>query len=84
MTLEELKAIPLQYAFGYSDEDHSLWQYISDDNLIIKQVYTPRNKKTGERGKGKSTFKLLDTEEEFDTLQGLLDAINARPTKETP
>jgi hypothetical protein len=83
MTLEELKALPLQYAFGYSAEDHGLRQYISEDNLIAKQVYTPRSKKTGEWGKGKVTFMLLDTKEEFDTLQGLLDAINARPNKET-
>ena len=78
MTLEELKAIPLQYTFGYSAEGHALRQYISDDNLIAKQVYTPRNKKTGEWGTGKSTFKLTDTNEEFDTLEGLLDAINKR------
>jgi hypothetical protein len=78
MTLEELKAIPLQYTFGYSAEGHALRQYISDDNLIAKQVYTPRNKKTGEWGNGETTFKLTDTNEEFDTIQGLLDAINAR------
>jgi hypothetical protein len=78
MTLEELKAIPLQYTFGYSAEGHALRQYISDDNLIAKQVYTPRNKKTGEWGNGEATFKLTDTNEEFDTIQGLLDAINAR------
>jgi hypothetical protein len=53
-------------------------QYLSDDNLIVKQVYTPRNKKTGKWGKGESTFKLTDTNEEFETIQGLLDAINAR------
>jgi len=81
MTLEELQAIPLQYTFGYSAEGHALRQYISDDNLIAKQVYTPRNKKTGEFGKGKATFKLLDTGDEFDTIQGLLDAINARKKK---
>jgi hypothetical protein len=78
MTLEELKAIPLQYTFGYSAEGHALRQYISDDNLIAKQVYTPRNKKTGEWGNGEATYKLTDTNEEFDTIQGLLDAINAR------
>ena len=81
MTLEELQAIPLQYTFGYSAEGHALRQYISDDNLIAKQVYTPRNKKTGEWGKGKTTFKLLDTGEEFDTIDGLLAGINARGTK---
>jgi hypothetical protein len=78
MTREELAAIPLQYTFGYSAENHGLRQYISDDNLIAKQVYTPRNKKTGEWGKGKTTFKLLDTGEEFDTIDGLLAGINAR------
>jgi hypothetical protein len=81
MTKEELAAIPLQYTFGYSAEGHGLRQYISDDNLIAKQVYTPRNKKTGEWGKGKTTFKLLDTGEEFDTIDGLLAGINARGTK---
>jgi len=78
MTKEELAAIPLQYTFGYSVESYALRQYISDDNLIAKQVYTPRNKKTGEWGKGKTTFKLLDTGEEFDTIDGLLAGINAR------
>lgn len=78
MTKEELAAIPLQYTFGYSAEDHALRQYISYDNLIAKQVYTPRNEKTGEWGKGKATFKLLDTGEEFDTIDGLLAGINAR------
>jgi hypothetical protein len=49
--------------------------------LIAKQVYTPRNKKTGKWGKGKSTFMLTDTKEEFDTAQDLLNAINARNKK---
>jgi hypothetical protein len=78
MTLEELQAIPLQYTFGYSAEGHGLRQYINNDNKIAKQVYTPRNKKTGEWGKGKASYMLTDTNEEFDTIQGLLDAINAR------
>ena len=81
MTLEELQAIPLQYTFGYSAEDHGLRQYINEEHKIAKQVVTPRNKKTGEWGKGEATFKLLDTGEEFDTIQGLLDAINAREKK---
>jgi hypothetical protein len=81
MTLEELQAIPLQYTFGYSAEDHGLRQYVNEERQIAKQVVTPRNKKTGEWGKGKATFKLLDTGEEFDTIQGLLDAINVREKK---
>jgi len=80
MTLEELKAIPLQYTFGYSADSHGLRQYISDDNKIAKQVYTPRNKKTGEWGKGETAYKLLDTGEEFDTIEGLLAAINKDKT----
>ncbi len=78
MTLEELQKIPLQYTFGYSAEDHGLRQYINEEHRIAKQVYTPRKISTGEWGKGKATFKLLDTNEEFETIQGLLDAINAR------
>ena len=78
MTLEELQAIPLQYTFGYSADTHGLRQYVSDDNKIAKQVYTPRNKKTGEWGKGETTYKLLDTGEEFDTVAELLAAIRAR------
>ena len=81
MTLEELQAIPLQYTFGYSAEDHGLRQYVNEEHGIAKQVVTPRNKKTGEWGNGKATFKLLDTGEELDTIQGLLDAINAREKK---
>lgn len=80
MTLEELKAIPLQYTFGYSAEGHGLRQYISGDNKIAKQVYTPRNKKTGEWGKGETTFKLLATSEEFKTVAELLAAINREKT----
>jgi hypothetical protein len=80
MTLEELKALPLQYTFGYSADSHGLRQYISDDNKIAKQVYTPRNKRTGEWGKGETTYKLLTTGEEFDTIDGLLAAINKETT----
>ena len=80
MTLEELKALPLQYTFGYSADSHALRQYISDDNKIAKQVYTPRNKRTGEWGKGETTYKLLTTGEEFDTIDGLLAAINKETT----
>lgn len=78
MTKEELAAIPLQYTFGYSAEDHGLRQYVNEEHQIAKQVYTPRKISTGEWGKGKATFKLLDTGEEFDTIDGLLAGINAR------
>jgi hypothetical protein len=81
MTLEELQAIPLQYTFGYSADSHGLRQYVNEEHQIAKQVITPRNKKTGQWGKGKATFKLLDIGDEFDTIQGLLDAINAREKK---
>ena len=80
MTLEELKALPLQYTFGYSADSHGLRQYISDDNKIAKQVYTPRNKKTGRWGDGQTTYKLIETGEEFDTIHGLLAAINKETT----
>ena len=76
MTLEELKLIPLQYTFGYSAENHALRQYINEEHGIAKQVYTPRKK--GEWGIGKATFKLLDTGEEFETIDGLLAGINKR------
>ncbi|CAB4136608.1 hypothetical protein UFOVP312_26 [uncultured Caudovirales phage] len=79
MTLEELQAIPLQYTFGYSADSHGLRQYVNQEHKIAKQVYTPRNKKTGEWGTGKTTYRLLDkvdTGEEFDTLAELLAAIN--------
>jgi hypothetical protein len=79
MTLEELQAIPLQYTFGYSAEGHALRQYINEEHKIAKQVITPRKK--GKWGTGQITFKLLDTSEEFDTIQKLLDAINARGKK---
>jgi len=80
MTLEELKLIPLQYTFGYSAEDHAVRQYINEEHGIAKQVYTPRSKKTGKWGAGRSTLKLLKTGEEFDTLEGLLAAINKENT----
>lgn len=78
MTLEELKAIPLKYTFGYSAEDHGLRQYVNEEHKIAKQVITKRKISTGEWGTGKATFKLLDTKEEFDTIDGLLAGINAR------
>ena len=81
MTLEELQAIPLQYTFGYSAEDHGLRQYINEEHQIAKQVYTPRKISTGEWGKGKASYKVLDTGKEFDTIDGLLAGINARGTK---
>lgn len=78
MTLEELKTIPLQYTFGYSAEDHGLRQYVNEEHKIAKQVITPRSKKTGEWGTGKATYMLTDTREEFDTIDGLLAAINKK------
>jgi hypothetical protein len=78
MTLEELQKIPLQYTFGYSAEDHALRQYINEEHKIVKLVITPRNKKTGKWGNGKASYMLTETKQEFDTVQGLLDAINAR------
>ena len=81
MTREELAAIPLQYTFGYSAEDHGLRQYVNEEHQIAKQVYTPRKISTGEWGKGKASYMLLDTKEEFDTIDGLLAGINARKTK---
>ena len=76
MTLEELKLIPLQYTFGYSAEDHGLRQYVNEEHGIAKQVYTPRKISTGEWGVGKAAYKLLKTNEEFDTVEELLAAIN--------
>ena len=78
MTLEELKAIPLQYTFGYSADKHALRQYINEEHGIAKQVITPRKK--GEWGVGKATYKLLATGKEFDTIDGLLAAINKEKT----
>lgn len=78
MTMEELQAIPMQYTFGYSAEGHGLRQYVNAEHQVAKQVYTPRNKKTGEWGKGETTYKMLDTGEEFDTVAELLAGINAR------
>ena len=78
MTREELAAIPLKYTFGYSAEDHGLRQYVNEEHQIAKQVVTKRKISTGEWGKGKATFKLLDTGEEFETIEGLLAGINTR------
>ena len=78
MTLEELKTIPLQYTFGYSADTHGLRQYVNIEHGIAKQVYTPYNKKTGEWGTGEVTYKMTDTGQEFDTIDGLLAGINAR------
>ena len=78
MEMEELKNIPLKYTFGYSAEDHGLRKYINEEHQIAKQVYTPRNPKTLVWGDGKSTYKMLDTDEEFDSIDGLLDGINKR------
>jgi len=78
MTLEELRSIPLQYTFGYSADTHAVRQYMSKDKLICKQVSTPRNKKTGMWGNGKVTYMLVPTKQEFETVEELLEAINAR------
>ena len=80
MTLEELKAIPLKYTFGYSAEDHGLRQYVNEEHGIAKCVYTPRNPKTLVWGNGKTFFKLLETGEEFTTVADLLAAINKDKT----
>jgi hypothetical protein len=78
MTLEELILLPMQYRFGYSAEDHGLQQYVNEEHGFAKQVYTPRDPKTLVWGHGKSSYKLLDTDEEFETIDGLLAAINKR------
>jgi hypothetical protein len=78
MTLEELQSIPLKYAFGYSADGHALRQYVNEEWQIAKQVYTPRNKKTGKWGNGKASYMLTDTKQEFETIEGLLAGINAR------
>ena len=80
MTLEELKAIPLQYTFGYSAENHGIRLYVNEKHGIAKRVYTPRKISTGEWGKGETTFKLLKTGEEFKTVADLLAAINKENT----
>ncbi len=80
MTIEELKLIPLQYTFGYSADDHAVRQYVNEEHGIAKQVYTPRSKNTGKWGAGRATLKLLKTGEEFNTLEGLLAAINKEST----
>ena len=76
MTLEELRAIPMQYTFGYSAEDHGLRQYVNQEHGIAKCVYTPRNPKTLIWGEPEVAFKLLATGEEFKTAADLLAAIN--------
>jgi len=78
MEMAELKNISLKYTFGYSAEDHGLRQYVNEEHMIAKQVYTPRNPETLVWGNGKSTYKMLDTGEEFDTIDGLLAGINKR------
>lgn len=78
MTLEELGAIPLQYTFGYSADTHAVRQYVNVEHKLAKQVYTPRNPKTGMWGNGEISYKLTDSDEEFDNLEDLLTAINAR------
>lgn len=80
MTLEELKAVPLKYTFGYSADTHAVRQYINEEHGICKHVHTKRNPKTGEWGMGKAAFMLIKTLEEFDSLEGLLEAINRKET----
>ena len=80
MTLEELKALPFIYNFGYTAEDHGLRRYVNEEHGIAKQLYTPRKISTGEWGNGETTFKLLKTGEEFKTVNELLAAINKENT----
>lgn len=78
MTLEELRLIPLQYKFGYSADTHAVRQYLSEDGTICKQVYTPRDPETGLWGAAEIAYMLVPTKQEFETIEGLLEAINAR------
>ena len=78
MTLDELRKIPLTYTFGYHADDHAVRQYMSEDKLIAKQVYTPRDPETGLWGAGQIAYMLVPTKQEFDTVEELLEAINAR------
>jgi hypothetical protein len=81
MKMEELLNITLKYTFGYSADDHGLRQYINEEHQIAKQVYTPRDPETLEWGFGESTYKMLDTGEEFENIDGLLAGINKRESK---
>ena len=75
MTLEELRMLPLTYTFGYSADDHAVRQYVNQEHGVARQVYTTRNTKTFEWGKGEVSFMLLATKEEFDTVEELHAAI---------
>lgn len=81
MTLEQLRALPMQYTFGYSADTHGLRQFVNIEHGIAKQVYTPRNTKTGEWGAGEVAYKMTDTGQEFDTIEELLAGMNARKHK---
>lgn len=71
LTFEEFQMLPMQYTFGYSADTHGLRQYQNLQHKICKQVYTPRNKRTGEWGKGEAAFMMTDTKEEFETAREL-------------
>lgn len=81
MTLEELGSLKFSYIFGYSADGHAVRQYVSEDGLICKQVYTPRDPETGLWGAGEIAYMLLPTKEEFDNVTDLLAAINRREAK---
>ena len=78
MTMDELRAIPLRYCFGFVTDDYAVRQWRNDEYKIAKQTVTPRNPDTLEWGLGESTYMLLDTGEEFTNTTDLLAAINRR------
>jgi hypothetical protein len=81
LTYAEFCELPLKLVWHFScDTEHVLRQYVNEKHGIAKCVYTPRKISTDEWGKGQTTFKLLATGEEFDTVAGLLAAINKEKT----
>ena len=73
LTFEEFRKLPMQYTFGYSAETHAVRQYQNFEHRICKQVYTPRDKRTGEWGKGEAAYMMTDTTEEFETPRALYE-----------
>ena len=60
LTFEEFCEVPFTYVFGYSADTHAARRYINEEYGLVKETVTPRNKRTGEWGKGDSCFYMVD------------------------
>jgi hypothetical protein len=68
LTFEEFCELPLQYTFGIMFDNSAQRLYRNDKHKLQKEVYTDRNKRTGEWGLGKAYWFLDFNEGSYESV----------------